>query len=238
MSDYSAIVNDLPTYYKGFARIENCEFNRFGQFSRDADDDSAYGILLSNLGIYNSSRPSYVRNNAFHHGLGVAVGIFSSNGFPIVNNVIHRTIDYGIRLEGADNIARGMLWFNKILRKNWLSNVYFATKQSITSLIFNLKWWLFGYKTLSKINIFALQNQYIRSLKSYILSIDTIKSLQHFFVRLIGWFENEISLFETLVLKYYMLSCIILCHFSLITWLLFLTWLYFLEFNWHSFFQA
>ena len=190
MSDYSAIVNDLPTYYKGFARIENCEFNRFGQFSRDADDDSAYGILLSNLGIYNSSRPSYVRNNAFHHGLGVAVGIFSSNGFPIVNNVIHRTIDYGIRLEGADNIARGMLWFNKILRKNWLSNVYFATKQSITSLIFNLKWWLFGYKTLSKINIFALQNQYIRSPKS-IYSLSKILYIVYWHYQIIATFFCE-----------------------------------------------
>ncbi len=138
MSDYSAIVNDLPTYYKGFARIENCEFNRFGQFSRDADDDSAYGILLSNLGIYNSSRPSYVRNNAFHHGLGVAVGIFSSNGFPIVNNVIHRTIDYGIRLEGADNIARGMLWFNKVLRNNWLSNACNEANHNIPNIQFKM----------------------------------------------------------------------------------------------------
>ncbi len=109
VSDYSAIVNDYPAYYKGFARVENCEFNRFGQFSRDAGDDIKFGILLSNLGIYNSSRPSYVRNSAFHNGLGVAVGIFSSQGFPIVNNVIHRTIDYSIRIEGAENIVRGNL---------------------------------------------------------------------------------------------------------------------------------
>jgi hypothetical protein len=123
VSDYAAIVNDFPTYYKGFARVENCEFIRFGQFGRESGDDSKFGILLSNLGEYNSTRASYVRNSAFHHGLGVAVGIFSSQGFSIENNVIHRTLDYSIRLEGKENIARGNLvamnyWGSTFLTKS------------------------------------------------------------------------------------------------------------------------
>jgi parallel beta-helix repeat protein len=120
ISDYSAIVNDYPAYYKGFARVENCEFNRFGQFSRDAGDDIGDGVLISDLGVYNSSRPTYIRNNAFHNGFGVAIGIFSSQGFPIVNNVIHRTIDYAIRVEGAENIIRG----NLVALNQWGSQFY------------------------------------------------------------------------------------------------------------------
>lgn len=125
VSDYSALVNDYPTYYKGFARIDNCEFDHFGQFNRASGDDIKFGILLSSLGTYNASRPSYVRNSAFHHGLGVAVGIFGSHGFPIENNVIHRTIDYAIRFEGKENIARG----NLVAMNHW-GSTYLTSEAS------------------------------------------------------------------------------------------------------------
>lgn len=86
---------------------------RPAQFDRSAGDDSKYGILFSNLGEYNATRPSYVRKSSFHHGLGVAIGILSSMGIPIEDNVIHKTIDFGIRVEGYNNeIRRNMLTMN------------------------------------------------------------------------------------------------------------------------------
>ena len=107
--DYSAIINDFPTYFKGFVRLADVEFVRFGQFDRSSGEDAKFGVLISNLGKYNVSRPTFVRNCAFHHGLGVAIGVFSSSGMKIENNVIHRTVDYGIRLEGNSNEARNNL---------------------------------------------------------------------------------------------------------------------------------
>lgn len=103
VSDYSALDADsgLILYYKGYARISDTEFVRPGQFSRESEDDSTFGILFSNLGAYNTVRPSYVRNSAFHHGLGTAIGIFGSTGIPIENNVIYYTIEWSILVKGS-----------------------------------------------------------------------------------------------------------------------------------------
>lgn len=109
VSDYTTIVNEFLAYYKGFARINNCEFVRPGQYDRAAGEDSKYGILLNNLGTYNESRPTYIRSSSFHHGYGTAVGVFDSVGMIVENNVIHRTIEYAIRITGAETVIRNNL---------------------------------------------------------------------------------------------------------------------------------
>ena len=96
VSDYSAVVNDFLSYYRGFARVDNVEFLRYGQLDNTAGDDVKYGMLLSNIGTYNASRPSYIRGCAFYHGLGTAIGIKSSKGFTIENNIVHHSISYGM----------------------------------------------------------------------------------------------------------------------------------------------
>lgn len=102
VSDYSALDADsgLILYYKGYARISDAEFVHPGQFSRNTDDDSKFGILFSNLGAYNTVRPSYVKNSAFHHGFGTAVGIYGSSSIPILNNVVYYTIDIALDIKG------------------------------------------------------------------------------------------------------------------------------------------
>jgi hypothetical protein len=125
VSDYSIIVDDRNVFYKGYARISNVEFNRPGQFSLDAGDDSKYGILFSNLGNYNNSRPSYVRSSSFHQCYTAAIGIFGSNSIPIENNVVYRTISIGLNIQGNSNIIRRNLvamnyWYGSVC--TWHAN--------------------------------------------------------------------------------------------------------------------
>ena len=121
VSDYSALNSEgNPVFYKGYARLSNVEFDLFGQFSRSSSDDKKLGILFSNLGDYNYSRPSYVKNCAFHHGFAAAIGILNSNSIPIEDNVVHQTLDYGFYLEGHSNIIKRnllvyILWSSSIL---------------------------------------------------------------------------------------------------------------------------
>jgi len=106
VSDYSAIVDGINTLYKGFARISNVEFQKFGQFGFESQDDSSYGLLFTNLGDYNWLRPSYVKSSTFHHGYSCAIGIFKSNSIPIESNVIYRTISFGLNIQGHSNRIR------------------------------------------------------------------------------------------------------------------------------------
>ncbi|CAF0939901.1 unnamed protein product, partial [Brachionus calyciflorus] len=121
VSDYSVLGEDGPLYYKGYARLSNVEFVHPGQFSRLDGEEYKYGILYSNLGTYNYSRPSYVNNCAFRNGFSAAIGILGSASIPLTNNVIYHTIDYGIYLEGHSNIVRN----NLIVFNRWLPSFWF-----------------------------------------------------------------------------------------------------------------
>ncbi len=104
VSDYSAPnVDGVLNYYKGYIRVNDVEFVRAGQFSRASGDDNKYGILMSNLGNQNWSRPSYVNNSAFHDGFAAAVCTLNTNGVPITNNVVYKSVEYGLRIEGNSN---------------------------------------------------------------------------------------------------------------------------------------
>lgn len=71
ISDYNAVRDDALLLYKGFMRASNVEMVRPGQFDRGGDDDSKYGVLISNLGDHNDKRPTYIKSSSFHHGLGI-----------------------------------------------------------------------------------------------------------------------------------------------------------------------
>lgn len=114
VSVYSAMVNGVLLSYEGYARISNVQMIRPGQYqisSADNQDSNSnkYGIIFSILGVYNSSRPSYLRNSSFYYGYSCAIGVFFSTGIPIENNVIYRTLGYGMRIEGSSNIIRNNL---------------------------------------------------------------------------------------------------------------------------------
>ena len=105
VSDYSDGVN----YYKGFARIDNVQFIRPGQFSRNSGDDAKYGILFSNLGPNNGSTASYVKYSSFQNGYSVAISITDSSSILIENNVIYKTLDMALFILGHSNIIRNNL---------------------------------------------------------------------------------------------------------------------------------
>ena len=91
VSDYSALDSDgILMYYKGYARLSNVEFVHPGQLFRGTGADATFGIMISDLGAYNNSRPTYVRSCSFHHGYAAAIGIITSNSIPIENNVLYR----------------------------------------------------------------------------------------------------------------------------------------------------
>jgi hypothetical protein len=128
VSDYSDNVypegSNVPVtvYYKGYARVENVQLKHFGQFTRAAEDDIKYGILFSDLGNYDSTRPSYLKNCAFHNGFSGAVGIRNSASLPIYNNIIHHTLDFAIRVEGHSNIVKKNLVVLNVWSPTYLVN--------------------------------------------------------------------------------------------------------------------
>lgn len=58
----------LNTYYKGYARLSNVQFNGFGQYVDAPNEDKREGIHLYNLGNWNSSRPTYIDSCSFDGG--------------------------------------------------------------------------------------------------------------------------------------------------------------------------
>ncbi len=91
VSDYSNKNSDgILMYYKGYARLSDVEFVHPGQYFRGTGEESTFGIVISNLGTYNYSRPTYVRSCSFHHGYTAAIGILGSDSIPIENNVFYR----------------------------------------------------------------------------------------------------------------------------------------------------
>lgn len=117
VSDYSVVdpSSNFTLYYKGYARISNTEFVHPGQFSRNSDDDSKFGILYSDLLAYDYIRPSYVTDSSFHHGLGTAIGIFGSSSIPITNNVIYYTINNAMFIKGLKTISSKYIKRTKFL---------------------------------------------------------------------------------------------------------------------------
>ncbi|XP_063307204.1 fibrocystin-L-like [Pelobates fuscus] len=85
--------------YTGSARIENVEFYHSGQEGFTDVTDPRYSIAFLNLQEVDQNT-SYVRGCAFHDGFAPAIGIFTTNGLDIDDNIIHFTVGEGIRVWG------------------------------------------------------------------------------------------------------------------------------------------
>jgi hypothetical protein len=106
---------DMVFAYEGYVRLSNVEFVHPGQFYRSTSTDSRYGIVLADLGAYDTTRPTYVTSCSFHHGYSIAIGIFGSSSIPIESNVFYRTLDAAIYLAldtDSTIIRRNLLTMN------------------------------------------------------------------------------------------------------------------------------
>ncbi|KAG8441696.1 hypothetical protein GDO86_010760 [Hymenochirus boettgeri] len=85
--------------FTGSAKIENVEFYHTGQEGYRDPTDPRYSLAFLYLGEI-PENSSYVRGCAFHNGFSPAIGVFSTNGLDVDDNVIHYTVGEGIRVWG------------------------------------------------------------------------------------------------------------------------------------------
>ena len=93
--------------YRGYAKISNVEFFRAGQEGWTDRFDARYSLAFIDHGeSYNNDaedRESYVKKCAFNYNYNAAIGLFSTNNVLIKDNVVYRTLEYGLRDEGVGN---------------------------------------------------------------------------------------------------------------------------------------
>ncbi|CAF1327808.1 unnamed protein product [Rotaria sordida] len=96
-------------YYKGYARLSNTQFIGYGQLADGYNSDQRSGIYMYHLGDYNPNRPSFIDACSFDGGFNAAIGIRSTNGILMTNNVIYNTYRSGIVVTGMNNIIQNNL---------------------------------------------------------------------------------------------------------------------------------
>ena len=93
--------------YRGYAKIANVEFLRAGQEGWTDRFDARYSLaFIDHEDSYNDddqNRESYVKKCAFNYNYNAAVGLFNTNNVLIEDNVVYRTMEYGMRDEGVGN---------------------------------------------------------------------------------------------------------------------------------------
>ncbi|CAF1351069.1 unnamed protein product [Rotaria sordida] len=96
-------------YYKGYARLSNTQFIGYGQLADGYNSDQRSGIYMYHLGDYNPNRPSFIDACSFDGGFNAGIGIRSTNGILMTNNVIYNTYRSGIVVTGMNNIIQNNL---------------------------------------------------------------------------------------------------------------------------------
>jgi len=93
--------------YRGYAKIANVEFLRAGQEGWTDRFDARYGLaFIDHEDSYNNddqNRESYVKKCAFNYNYNAAIGLFNTNNVLVEDNVVYRTLEYGMRDEGVGN---------------------------------------------------------------------------------------------------------------------------------------
>ncbi len=88
--------------YNGRLKIDSVEIRNCGQGGYFSPRDPRYSIAFANS--FETSAGSYIRRCSIHHGYNTAIGVHSSYGIEISQNVIWRTVDSGIKVGGRDNV--------------------------------------------------------------------------------------------------------------------------------------
>lgn len=91
----------LGFVYSGHINMDSVEIRHCGQGGYYSPRDPHYSIAFKNS--LDTSEGSEITHCSIHHGYNTAIGVHTSNGIRISNNVIHRTTGSSIRVGGADN---------------------------------------------------------------------------------------------------------------------------------------
>ena len=93
--------------YTGHFEIDGVEIRNCGQGGFFTSRDPRYSLAIKNGG--NNMKNSFISTSTIHHGYNTGIGIHVTNGIRILNNVIYRTVDSGIRVGGSSNIIEDNL---------------------------------------------------------------------------------------------------------------------------------
>merc|ERR1712013_571421 len=130
------------TEYRGYAKISNVEFVRGGQEGWTDAFDPRYALAFLNHedSIDNDeyNKESYVKKCAFNYNYNAALGLFNTNNVLVEDNVVFRTMEYGIRDEGIGNrfihnlvVLTRFVGIHKDHRQNFYKRGCFYFKESL-----------------------------------------------------------------------------------------------------------
>jgi len=128
--------------YRGYAKISNVEFVRAGQEGWTDAIDPRYSLAFLDHGDSvddsEEKKESYVKKCSFNFNYNAAIGLFHTNNVLIEDNVVFRTLEYGIRDEGIGNrFIHNLVTYTKFVgihkdqRQNFYKRGCFYFKESL-----------------------------------------------------------------------------------------------------------
>jgi hypothetical protein len=130
------------TEYRGYAKISNVEFVRGGQEGWTDAFDPRYALAFldheDSVDNDEYNKESYVKKCAFNYNYNAAIGTFNTNNVLIEDNVVFRTMEYGVRDEGIGNrfihnlvVLTRFVGIHKDQRQNFFKRGCFYFKESL-----------------------------------------------------------------------------------------------------------
>ncbi|CAL1525941.1 unnamed protein product, partial [Lymnaea stagnalis] len=132
----------------GFAQISNVEFYHTGQEGFNENFDPRFSLAyIDVISTPGKIRYSYVKKSTFYSGFSTAIGAFAIDDLEIDDNIIHNTVNSGIRTESkgtiiTNNLVALTIWTGtyhdrkEILNRNFEGSIE-ATKATDIVLINN-----------------------------------------------------------------------------------------------------
>ena len=102
----SSYTNAFGTRFVGSAQLDGIEIAYCGQIDHSDSFDPRYSFAVRNTGVGAAAGDeiTYIRRSSIHDGYNTGIGVFTSDGVIISDNVIHRTVGPSVILEGSDLI--------------------------------------------------------------------------------------------------------------------------------------
>ena len=130
------------TEYRGYAKIANVEFVRAGQEGWTDAFDPRYALAFVNHEASEdnsaANKESYVKKCAFNYNYNAAIGLFGTDNVLVEDNVVYRTMEYGIRDEGIGNrfihnlvVLTKFVGIHKDQRQNFFKHGCYQFKESL-----------------------------------------------------------------------------------------------------------